>query len=46
MSKYQNQQIAAARSGMSERTARKYLKTDKRPSDFKKENRRKKDLRP
>jgi transposase len=37
MSKYQNQRIAAAKSGMSERTARKYLKTDKLPSDFKKE---------
>lgn len=37
MKKYQNQQIAAAKSGMSERTARKYLKTGRLPSESKQE---------
>lgn len=37
MNKYQNQSIAAAKSGMSEKTARKYLKTDKLPNEIKTE---------
>lgn len=37
MKRYRNQQIAAAKSGMSERTARKYLKMFKLPSELKQE---------
>ena len=37
MTKYSNQKIAAAKSGMSERSARKYLKTKELPSELKKE---------
>ncbi len=37
MTKYLNQKIAAAKSGMSERSARKYLKTESLPSELKKE---------
>lgn len=37
MTKYSNQKIAAAKSGMSERSARKYLKTESLPSELKKE---------
>lgn len=37
MTKYSNQKIAAAKSGMSERSARKYLKTKGLPSELKKE---------
>ena len=37
MTKYSNQKIAAAKSGMSERSARKYLKTTALPSELKKE---------
>ncbi|MFK7973892.1 MAG: IS21 family transposase [Rickettsiaceae bacterium] len=37
MTKYSNQKIAAAKSGMSERSARKYLKTKTLPSELKKE---------
>jgi len=36
MSKYTNQKIAAAKSGMSESSARKYLKTQSLPSEMKK----------
>ena len=37
MSKYSNQKISAAKSGMSESSARKYLKTQSLPSEMKKE---------
>jgi len=37
MTKYSNQKIAAAKSGMSERSTRKYLKTKELPSELKKE---------
>jgi len=37
MAKHKNQKIAAAKSGMSERSARKYLKTESLPSELKKE---------
>jgi hypothetical protein len=37
MEKYKNQKIAAAKSGMSERSARKYLKEEELPSSLKKE---------
>lgn len=37
MAKYNNQRIAAAKSGMCERTARKYLKVGELPSGLKKE---------
>lgn len=37
MAKHKNQRIAAAKSGMSERSARKYLKTESLPSELKKE---------
>ncbi|CAN0358894.1 unnamed protein product [Scytosiphon promiscuus] len=37
MTKYSNQKIAAAKSGMSERSARKFLKTQSLPEELKKE---------
>lgn len=37
MTKYQNQKIAAAKAGMCERSARKYLKSDKLPSELQKQ---------
>lgn len=37
MAKYNNQRIAAAKSGMCERTARKYIKASQLPSSLKKE---------